>query len=335
MSKKECEIEMSLIWLKFMKAKYPFEAHISEYSEYFAGMHKHDYPQLFYCLEGCCDHMVGDETYQCEAGDLIIIPPGVGHSFSVYTRCVLVQTNVLLNFFDNPASHAQLPAVVSLFLPQFSDKVKFSPKMHISFRDKEKEIADSVFRKLSKLEWRKHVSDIFAARNLFCSIFVLSPFVLEKKTLTRAERFIPEKYIPILRTIYYMNLNFRKKIRVDDLVELSGFCRTEYFKYVKKFLGMSYSSYLSLVRVGHASVLCKFSKYSFSYIADICGFSDHSHMDVNMAKYNNGVTPTDMRKGREINIINYPYMIMSRDEYEENLPFFYHYGTESEDVARS
>ena len=42
-------------------------------------MHNHDFPQLWYCLNGRYQHRVGDCIYECGKGSVVIIPPGVFH----------------------------------------------------------------------------------------------------------------------------------------------------------------------------------------------------------------------------------------------------------------
>ena len=123
-----------------------------------------------------------------------------------------------------------------------------------------------------------------------------------------------------------MNLHYSEKITSDQMSALSNICRTDYFRYFKRFFGMTYTQYLSRIRVFHANVLCNFTRFSFSYIADVCGFSDHAQMDVQMRKCNGGLLPSDLRRRRYTNISKFPFMIKSREEYENLPPFFHSYG---------
>ena len=44
-----------------------------------AGMHAHDYEQLFYIVAGVMSVELGEKTYELPAGTLFVIPPGVPH----------------------------------------------------------------------------------------------------------------------------------------------------------------------------------------------------------------------------------------------------------------
>ena len=319
---------LSCICQKFSSLKYPFEAHISKYAFHHNFVHTHDFPQLFYCLDGEYIHTVDETSYQCEKGSLIIVPPGKNHSYRIKNGkfCSVVQVNVLLNFFDNLEDERQVRTVMHIFLSSFSNELKFDFSPYIQFHGEEKELASKIFTRLASYEWKGYVADIVPPRNLFCEIFAFSPFALSQKSLSLASNLIVSKYIPVLRTIYYMNLYYSEKITSEDMSAVSNICRTDYFRYFRRFFGTTYTKYLSRIRVFHAIILCRFTRLSFSYIADICGFCDHAHMDVQMRKCNNGLLPGDLRKGRDANIANFPFMIKSREEYEKPLSFFHSYG---------
>ncbi len=107
-------------------------------------------------------------------------------------------------------------------------------------------------------------------------------------------------------------------------IELSGLCQTDYFRYIKRIVGTTFSTYLQRLRVRHAIVLATFSPYSLSYIADICGFGDLSYMENRIKKYTEKKRlPRDMRRDRKDYIKTFPLMIMTRDNYEAIPKFFY------------
>ena len=315
------------MWQKFQHMKYPIESHKSSKYRHENGKHSHDYTQIFYCIGGELIHTVDGIDYPCREGTLIIVPPGKKHGYRTIGNTVAthIQTNIVFNFFEDLTCREEIAAVAFLFLYEFRNELKFGGNVKIDFDGEEKLIADKVFLGLTNFEWRNHVLTASRARLLFRSLFSLSPFEMSDKSISAVSAFIKSKYIPILKTAYYMNVNFSRKITVDELTKQSNICRTDYFRYFKRLFGMTYSSYLSAIRVSHAMVLCKFSRYSFDYIANICGFSDHAHMDVQFKKYYTGMLPGALRRGRDMNVAAYPGMILSRAEYEKLPEFFYTY----------
>ncbi len=306
------------MWEKFRDPKYAFEAHLSSYDTHVYNPHSHDYPQLFYCLSGRYVHMVGDVEYECSEGSIIIVPAGINHGYRSVddNGFVHVQLNVLLNFFDDFADENQLRTVVHLFLNSFEKELSCSCMHYAALHGKEREQANEIFRMLSSHKWTDHVSNPDFVLRQFCKVFSADAFALSEKTMKKARAFLQKKFIPVLRTIYYINLHFGEELNADELAEMSGICRTDYFRLFKRILKISVYQYIQLVRITHAIMLCKFSPYSLSYIADICGFCSLSHMDIQMKKHSKERLPKDYRKERRQNISQYPLMIRSREQYE-------------------
>lgn len=320
---------------KFRNKFYPLSAHFytiektNREKDHLTSPHFHDYPQLLYCFDGSYTHTVGDTEYRCGAGDLIIVPPGISHSYTVKRGDIrsFVQINILLNFFDGFESDSAITAAANMFLHCFSPELKAEIPILFRFTGEEKERADRIMLKLSKHDYEKHINSYRSLKAIFLDFFSLPPFSLSEKTLARARKLIDEKYIPVLRTAYYMNLNFSQKITVDELVELSKLCRTHYFRFFKKAFGVTYSTYLQLVRVSHAEMLCKFSRYSFSYIADMCGFGNQAYMNDRIKKLGTvWRTPGEMRRDRSDQLSKWPSMLMTRDDYEKLSVHFHAFG---------
>lgn len=289
-------------------------------------LHYHDFPQIWYCAKGEYFHTVGEETLHCKPGSLIIVPSGVAHYFEIpdESGCELYQTNLLFNLFRNFSELSELQCAAFTFLPAFSAELKFEAGTEYILAGEEKAAADAVFARLYEYDSAKTPQTLSSYRNLFFSLFALSPFALSEKVRLSAEKFLRGKFIPLLRTVYYMNINFGSKITRDELILLSGLCQTDYFRYIKRITGTTFSTYLQRIRVRHAIVLATFSPYSLSYIADICGFGDLTYMENRIKKYTSANRlPRDMRRGRKGYIKDYPLMIMTRDDYESIPKFFY------------
>ncbi len=315
------------MWQKFKLLKYPIESHKSTKFRHEKESHSHDYTQIFYCIGGELIHTVDGVDYHCREGSMIIVPPGKTHGYRTVGNIVAthIQTNIVSDFFEDLSCREEIMAIAVLFLYEFRNELKFDGRVKYDFEGEEKVIADNVFYGISNFEWKNHVMTASRARILFRSLFSLSPFEMSDKSISAVSAFIKSKYIPILKTAYYMNVNFSRKITVDELTKQSNICRTDYFRYFKRLFGMTYSRYLSAIRVSHAMVLCKFSRYSFDYIANVCGFSDHAHMDVQFKKYYMRILPSALRRWRNINVAEYPWMILSRTETEQLPEFFYTY----------
>jgi quercetin dioxygenase-like cupin family protein len=50
------------------------------------GLHRHPYEEIFIVQGGEVTFVVGDETIEVGAGDILIVPPGIPHKFVVNTE---------------------------------------------------------------------------------------------------------------------------------------------------------------------------------------------------------------------------------------------------------
>ena len=324
MAKKEKPRFMfSGMWERFRCAELPISVKYVEYDEKTVhDAHYHDFPQVWYCKEGFYHHFLGELIFDCGPGSLVIVPAGIKHGLYIPESCKLYQIDVLYNIFGGKSKWDSINAAAHLFLFAYRE-VKFKRVLITTFRD---ELRDFVEERLDTLV--RHTSNPSAksldvCRDALFAIFNAPNFSIEEKRIKYIKRFAKNKLIPVLRSMYYMNKNYAKKINREELLEMTGLCQTEYFRLIKRTCGETFSSYLQLLRVRHAIVLATFSPYSLSYIADVCGFGDLTYMENRIKKFHPDATlPSEMKKNRDKFIKAYPNMIMSREEYEKLPKFF-------------
>ena len=118
---------------------------------------------------------------------------------------------------------------------------------------------------LDKMIERFHLKDAGTAEQiaLLNKIFALPEFEFDTNHERAVKTVVYDKLIPALRAVEYMNDKFSDKIHCEDLLRVSGFCRTDFYKMIKKTVGETYSIYLQKVRVKRAHRALGFSEYSF------------------------------------------------------------------------
>ncbi len=312
------------MWERFTKVCCPFSYDLCSYSPFSKTdrPHFHDFSQIWYCVSGHYTHFVGDTSYECTEDTLIIIPPGIPHHYVISdSPCTLIQLNIMFSLFKRPYSKESLSAVSHLFLPSFSDTLGFEKHICTHLVGNSREIAKNIFLELTEIYSSLKVQHTSAISKLLCRLFGISEFEIPDQTFKKIQPFVEYKYIPIMKTVYFMNRNFNRPIHRDELISMSHICQTNYFKLIKRTIGCTYSQYLQMLRVRHAIMLCTFSTFTFSYISDICGFGDLTYMEKQFRAFFNDI-PTNMRARRGVSISSYPHMIKSREEYESVSPLF-------------
>lgn len=323
---------LSGMWERFNHNAYPFHANRFVHTPTTRGEHKfhfHDFVQIFYLKSGRYRHRIANTEYEGLPGSLMIIPPGVPHDYYLDDNDFgeFIMISIMPSFFTSPLSEKQLPAFTHLFLPEFSHELGFEPFRYILLQDEEKQTAEEVFIRLASYNWLRTINNAGVLLCELCDIFSNGIFSLPEDTLKKSAQFIKYKFLPIIKTIYYMNINYNKIIHRDELIAMSNICQTDYFRYIKRILGCTYSNYMQMIRVRRAIKMCSFSTYSLSYIADICGFGDLAYMEKRIKKFHpTSVSPREIKKRRKQYIKSFPFAIKSRSEYENISKNFYAYG---------
>ncbi|MBE6966328.1 MAG: AraC family transcriptional regulator [Ruminococcaceae bacterium] len=241
----------------------------------------HEYAQAYFCISGEYAHTVDEDTYKCTAGDVVIIPPGSFNSISVSERgAEIINLIISIDAYLDKDIGKYISTICATHLFAFSKELGFFPLIHTSLSQASFKICREALLLLSE-------KGIAMQRKYDCveKMFSCPEFCISEQRKTRAKK-VSEKYLlPVLHAMVYISKNYPQRITSEKLCEVSYLCRTNLFAFFKRYLGISYTHYLLMMRIRNASLLIINTSYSIAYISDKCGFSDVSHMSKWYKKY--------------------------------------------------
>ncbi len=248
--------------------------------------HYHDYPQIWYCKEGTYIHCTESAEYVCKKGSFIIIPPGKYHSYTIPDEnpveliAIDFSCDAFLPFcngkYTNTIANTSLPGITE-------GEMTFNE--YTELEEKSVPFVENILKKLLSQTPNKAVETPENILRQLEKIFSLPEFALVGDRKKKAEALIHSKLLPILKAVAFINANYSNKTVSEKLVTVSTLCRTNFFKYFIRYMGITYSTYLTMLRVGHATYALVYTDYSISYISDICGFASCSHLAMYYKKY--------------------------------------------------
>ena len=303
----------------FSASRHPVAVRYVKYTKhFFGGYHHHDFPQVWYCVSGSYVHAVGDDEFNCGPGSVVIAPPGVFHSYEVSGEepVELICLEGTFFFFDKMQVTGRINVIANMFCRQFSAELGFTTPTFVTLSSDEKSRSDEILLSLCENNFKTGVSNIKDVNKKIAEFFSLPPFALNEAQQKKAEHFIRNKLSPMMDAISYMNKNYAEKIHREDLIRISTLCQTEFFRLMKKITGTTYALYLQMVRLRRAQIMITFSTFSFSYIADKCGFGSRSYLGRLFKEYY-GLTMHEERKNRNKLVKRYPTMIMTHEFWEK------------------
>lgn len=260
-----------------------------------------DCPLIWLCIKGKIILHTENGDFFCSPGSAVIIPPGTMYYPEFFNEEYLFyRVYTEYNAYQNVDHAAYINSITHLLLPPFSHELGFVPTRMVA---------------LSPASF-KEAKNLFEAPSLknIEKFFTLPEFTLTTEQKKAALSLVPSRLLPMLTSMTYIQENYALKITADDLIEVSGLCRTNLFSVFRKYLGISHAVYHIMIRVKRAQYAIAHTQYSLQYISDMCGFATLSHMSKCYKKYKGLLPKVDRAMMKEYRKM-YPNIYVSHDYF--------------------
>ncbi len=91
----------------------------------------------------------------------------------------------------------------------------------------------------------------------------------------------------IIDALNYINENFASTPTIEQVATMANFSPSHFSRIFKKSTNMSFSAYLSSVKLQHATLLLQYTNKSIEDIAELCGYSNGSYLSARFKEINN------------------------------------------------
>ncbi|HHW00834.1 MAG TPA: AraC family transcriptional regulator [Clostridiaceae bacterium] len=282
----------------FRKGELVYVNRSDELREYCDIVHKHDFIEIAYVIEGSGFHIVGDKEYKTSIGDLFIINYDIPHGFFPESRnkpAPIVYNCVFMPEFLDTSLFASynFQDITSSFLfnSLFPEDFKPSPDLKLTGTEFS-EIGELFSKMYSEYKFmQKGYCDIIRAYliELIIKVFRLLEIKNEKGPASKNAELIS-------KAIEYMKQNLDSDIKLDDLALKSFMSKTYFSRLFKETTGINFSDYVQQLRIDKACNLLKTTDMKIIDIAVDSGFNDLKFF-YKVFKKITGKTPGDFRKG--------------------------------------
>ena len=247
--------------------------------------HYHPEYELTLITKGSGKRLVGDSHENFEAGDLVLIGPGLPHTWvsnrvrKNSSSAVVIQFSE--EFISSFLQHSEF-ADISKLLAGAVNGLYFSNKSS-------KKIAEEI----KLLPAKKGVEKITALLIVLQQLSMKNPSKLASTFFNSVKGLENEKRVN--RVCQYVQKQAREKISLKKAADMIHLSETAFCKFFKRATGKTFSDYVNDIRIGLACSLLTESDKTINEIAYACGFESLTYFNRVFLKKKNA-RPREFRK---------------------------------------
>ncbi len=251
-------------------------------------IHKHQEVEINF-LEGCqgARRVVGDSIEQVGNYDLAIIGPGLEHTWEQYECRSHKIHEVTIQFSADLLSGTFMEKSQMQPVRQLLEQARSGIAFEVSAIMKVYSLMQDIlheqsgfyrFIKLLTILYELSVNDHYHL--LASTAFAQSPVTADSRRVRRIEE--------------YINQNYNREIRLNDLAALVEMAPTAFSRFFKQRTGRNVTDYILDMRIGHAARNLVNTSMTISEICYDCGFNNLSNFN-RIFKNRKGCSPKDFR----------------------------------------
>ena len=238
-------------------------------------LHWHDEFELIYILTGQGIFSVNGFKNVCQAGDLIIVPPGAIHSIDQNQNDFVEYFNIIFSLSlleENPESHC-----FRNYLSQLSE----NDCMKDLFLRSDSPTCNRLSPLVCDLIANRHAEysgyEMMIKARLFEILYILYNENLNDKKINPQNQREKENALRLKKILSYMKEHFAEKITIEEVSEITSLSESRFMTFFKNQTGTSFIKYLNDYRLEAASEQLLQTRKSVTQIALENGFENISY----------------------------------------------------------
>lgn len=243
--------------------------------------HWHSYFEITYVRKGSGNYFVNGREYTMDAGDIIIFNNVEPHGWKLLED----EMDLLVMIFSPEFVAEKLSLFDSEYLKPFVERGS-------NFRNrigKEEAVSHEIRKGIREIyqEWndKKEGYPLMIKANV---LRILTMLIRAYQDETKSSELLKEKKSAMKRleqAFSYVNAHYCEKITLDE-VAASVYMSSNYFSsYFRKVTNISFSEYVTRLRISHARELLRDTERSVMDVATECGFNNISNFYRMYKKY--------------------------------------------------
>ena len=253
--------------------------------------HWHSYFEITYVQEGQGNYSVNGQEYMMKPGDIIIFNNVEAHGWKLMGE----DMKLLVMIFSPEFVAEKLSVFDSEYLKPFVERGSNFKNRIGSEEPVSHEIRKGIREIYAEWQQQKEGDPLMIKANI---LRILTMLIRTYQDESKSGEMLKEKKSAMKRleqAISYIDHHYSEKITLDE-VAAAAYMSSNYFSsYFRKVTGISFSEYVTRIRISHARELLRDTDKSVTEIAMECGFHNISNF-YRLYKKQVGKPPRDEKK---------------------------------------
>lgn len=282
-----------------MDSRIPFKI-FTESGVYKQAPHSHEYMQMWYVLRGTCRHVLNGHMYEYKRFGLFLIPPYSEHCLeSPDEDTVAICCEFSERFINEALAGSSRDGLFDFaYLEPFFMHENLSDHI-FRIRSESQLVVESLFLDLLKqFRHKNKYSNLFIKADLLKLLAIIASEYEADQTNEKV--LLLDKYHSAIDNVLaYLDKHFSEKLYLEDVCKTALMSQTSFSYIFKQVTSLTFTEYLTKLRVSKAQELLKDTQLSASDIAVRCGFGDATYFSHAFRRCV-GISPSQYRKNSKI-----------------------------------
>lgn len=249
-------------------------------------LHIHTYTHIAFVLAGTGTGSVNKKEYSFSPCSCAIVAPYTLHSFDTRDSedtPIVVHIRFKDSFLTERGYH----------FFHYKNTLRFDERTipdFIAFTDENRAEAKRLIHAITS-EFERHADMSFDRIAEYLAEFFRMTATVSQESIPVVKK---EITLCIENAVKYIELHFREKLSIDDVLPLTTMSRSVFTKHFKTITGMTFVQFLTSVRLGHAIQMLLVQKISLNEVAAKTGLYNKTNLVRTFTKYF-GMSPMRFR----------------------------------------
>jgi len=272
------------------------EVSIKELKSNASGLHKHNFFELVYVLDGAGIHIINENNYEFKKDDVFLLTPDDAHTFQIDVPTRFCIIDFTKSFFSKSADRQEEKMDVS----EFFKRLEFIFHNHHNVKGNIIPASDkNVFKVLvnqliSEKENEQLFNEIITQNIVFLLLHLIARNIQQNiSNYFKKEK--PKNKIHEITAYIQQNIYNKELIKIENLATHFNKSSDHLSRYFKTQTGSTIKDYTTRYKLNLIQTRLKFSDLTISEIAHEMNFTDESHLNKTFKKVF-GKTVTQFKK---------------------------------------